>query len=203
VRVYVATTNAGKRRELEAILSPLGWNVEAYPGYAEAIEGDTSYEDNAAHKARKLAAQLASAGIRAAVIADDSGLEVAALAGRPGVLSARYGDGTSWPARRRALLDELAATGSSDRSARFVCAMHMVEPDGRETAARGTVDGTIAAGERGSAGFSYDALFEYPPLGKTFGELEEEEKNAVSHRSVAARTLLARWRDAARTGSGM
>jgi XTP/dITP diphosphohydrolase len=194
VRVYAATKNPGKLRELRAIFGAAGWDVTAPDAYAEPSEGDESYADNAALKARTLAAQLRAAGIcDAAVVADDSGLEVGALGGRPGVLSARYvGAAATWSERRRLLLAELVATCSSDRSARFVCAMHYIGPDGRETAAEAAVDGTVAHEERGEGGFSYDAIFSYPPAGKTFGELTEEQKNAVSHRTRAARALLAR-----------
>jgi XTP/dITP diphosphohydrolase len=166
--------------------------VREYAAYAQPAEGDTSYADNAALKARALAVQLRAAGISGAVLSDDSGLEVTALGARPGVLSARYGGAAAtWAERRRQLLAELAATSSRDRSARFVCAMHFVAEDGWEAAASGALDGEIAPYERGEAGFSYDALFVYPPLGKTFGESTAEEKNAVSHRSLAARALLA------------
>ena len=190
--LYVATKNRGKLREFDALLGGRGWNVREYDGYAEVPEGASSYADNAARKARALSAQLRAAGMEGIVVADDSGLEVRALGRRPGVLSARYGGPeATWPERRRLLLDELAATGSQDRTARFVCALHVVDERGGEHAVVATVDGTIAEAERGEGGFSYDALFVYPPLGKTFGELTAEEKNAVSHRARAARAILA------------
>jgi XTP/dITP diphosphohydrolase len=108
------------------------------------------------------------------------------------VLSARYGaPNATWRERRRMLIAELEVNGSPDRSARFVCAVHFIAPDGREFATEATVEGLIAGEERGEGGFSYDAIFVYPPDGKTFGELSEERKNAVSHRSRAARALLA------------
>jgi non-canonical purine NTP pyrophosphatase (RdgB/HAM1 family) len=198
--LYVATKNRGKLGEFRALLGNRGWNVREYGGYAEVQEGENSYADNAARKARGLAGQLRAAGIAAAVVADDSGLEVTALGRRPGVLSARYGGpAATWPQRRRMLLDELAATGSQDRTARFVCALHVVDERGGEHAVVASVDGAIARAERGEGGFSYDALFEYPPLGKTFGELTADEKNAVSHRARAARAILADLGRASRT----
>ena len=191
MRVFVATKNPGKLRELRAIFAGTGWDLESYPEYAEPDEGPTSYADNAALKARALRAQLEAAGIDGGVLADDSGIEVNALGGRPGVLSARYGgDAASWSERRAALLRERAATGSDDRSARFVCVLHFIDSARREFSARGEVEGWLATEERGSAGFSFDPIFEYLPAGKTFAEMPEKEKNAASHRARAARTLL-------------
>ena len=210
MRVYAATTNLGKLRELGDLFRPFSWDVVAFEGYVSPIEGETSYRENATLKAHVLATQLASAGTRGAVVADDSGLEVAALDGRPGVLSARYGgEYTPWPVRRQSLLDEMAAAisrahsatevpasvarpESFARSARFVCSMHFIGADGREFSAEASVDGSIAFDERGDRGFGYDAIFYYPPLDKTFAELTEEEKNSISHRAIAARTLAAR-----------
>jgi len=191
VRVFVATKNAGKLRELRAIFAGSGWDLVEYPGYAEPEEGESSYGDNAALKARALRAQLQGAGIDGAVLGDDSGIEVAALGGRPGVLSARYGGaGASWSKRRAALLREVEQSGSVDRAARFVCVLSFIDDAGREFSSRGEVAGRLPAVERGSAGFSFDPIFEYLPVGKTFAELSEEEKNAVSHRAEAAGALL-------------
>ena|SRR5947209_6959894 len=190
--VYVATKNAGKLRELEALFAGVGFALATFDGYADPVEGDTSYADNAALKARALHAQLRAAGMAGAVLADDSGLEVAALGGRPGVLTAYYGGaGLSWSERRRLLLGELAANGGMDRRARFVCALHFIAAGGRELTATGTVDGEIALEERGELGFSFDPVFFYPLAGRTFAELSAEEKNRVSHRARAAAALLA------------
>jgi XTP/dITP diphosphohydrolase len=130
------------------------------------------------------------------VLADDSGLEVLALGGRPGVLTAYYGGpGLTWSDRRRALLGELAACGDGvDRRARFVCALHFIDATGRELATTGTVDGEIAHEERGELGFSFDPIFYYPPAGRTFAELTAAEKNRVSHRAAAAAALLSTLR---------
>jgi XTP/dITP diphosphohydrolase len=193
-RVFVATTNPGKLRELDAILSQYGWKAVPFADYREPVEGDTSYAENAALKARALFAQLQEAGIDAPALGDDSGLEVRALDGRPGVLSARFGGpDSSWTARRAALLQAAVESGNDDRGAQFVCALHMVDVDGRETAVEARLAGRLASSERGAGGFSYDAIFELSD-GRTFAELTEDEKNAISHRALAVRALIERNR---------
>jgi XTP/dITP diphosphohydrolase len=190
--IYVATSNAGKLREMHALFADTGFELVLDPLYASPAEGDRSYADNAALKARSLHAALRSRGMPADVLADDSGLEVFALGGRPGVTTADYGGaGATWGQRRRALLAELAAASTSDRRARFVCALHFIAADGRELGSFATVDGTIALEERGELGFSFDPIFFYPPAGKTFAEITAEEKNRVSHRAVAAAAIVA------------
>ncbi|GAC1421719.1 MAG: RdgB/HAM1 family non-canonical purine NTP pyrophosphatase [Candidatus Velthaea sp.] len=199
MRVYVATTNAGKLREMERIFADSDFQLATYAGYEGPVEGDTSYPDNAALKARALHAQLEHAGNAACVLADDSGIEVYALDRRPGVLTADYGGpGASWPDRRKKLLEEVAASGRADRRARFVCAMHFIDADGREFASMGTVDGLIPERESGAAGFSFDPVFWYPPAQKTFAELSEDEKNRVSHRAIAAAGLIAAFQASTR-----
>ena len=194
--VYVATKNAGKLRELEALFAGAPFELATFEAYADPVEGDTSYADNAALKARALHAQLRHAGVAASVLADDSGLEVFALGGRPGVLTAYYGGpGLTWSERRRRLLDELASVGAgADRRAWFVCALHFIDVVGRELATTGTVDGVIAPEESGELGFSFDPVFFYPPAHRTFAELSATEKNRVSHRAVAATKLVAMMR---------
>jgi XTP/dITP diphosphohydrolase len=227
VRVYIATKNAGKLRELRQILAAYGWEACAFEGYADVVEGETSYAENAALKARALRGALDAAGIADPALGDDSGLEVAALGGRPGVLSARYGGaGATWADRRRLLLADTAAavtsapsatvtsapsaTVTSDssasvtsdssssltsdayrtaRAARFVCALHWVPADGPETAVESSFAGFVAHEERGDGGFSYDAIFELND-GRTFAELSESEKNAISHRARAVAALM-------------
>ncbi len=189
MRVYIATKNAGKLRELRAILARYGWTAEAFDGYADVAEGETSYEENAALKARALRAALDAAHIADPALGDDSGLEVAALGGRPGVLSARYaGKDATWAQRRALLLAETEAAGGV-REARFVCALHYVDATGTEVGVLANLAGTVAREERGEGGFSYDAVFEYAD-GRTFAELSEEEKNAVSHRALAVAALM-------------
>jgi len=191
VYVYAATKNTGKLAELRILCGAAGWRVETFDRYADVPEGETSYALNAAAKAAALQRQLRAVGIASATLGDDSGLEVSALGGRPGVLSARYcGASATWSQRRRALLGELAATGSTDRSARFVCALHYVDPAGRHFSVERDVAGRIAPGEAGAGGFSYDPVFFYDPLGKTFGELSEGQKNGLSHRARAVAALV-------------
>lgn len=191
IRTFVATKNAGKMRELREIFAGSPLELETYRAYGDVVEGETSYAENAALKARALRAQLVASGISAAVLGDDSGLEVAALRGRPGVLSARYGGATAtWEERRAALLDELERSGTGDRSARFVCALHFISAAGEERAVSADFSGAVARLERGAAGFSYDPIFEIPQRGLTFGELTPAQKNSISHRARAAAELL-------------
>jgi non-canonical purine NTP pyrophosphatase (RdgB/HAM1 family) len=166
--------------------------IASYDDYRDPVEGETSYADNAAAKARALREQLRAAGIDAPVLADDSGLEVAALGGRPGVTTAYYGGtGLTWAQRRAALLGELRRAGAVDRRCRFVCALHFIGSDDREFGTFATVEGEVAAEDRGEAGFSFDPIFVYPPAGKTFAEMTDAEKNRVSHRARAVESLIA------------
>ncbi len=199
--VYVATKNVGKLRELQALFADAPFMLATFDRYEAPVEGEVSYADNAALKARTLHAQLLRAGIVGAVLADDSGLEVRALGGRPGVLTAYYGGAQlPWVARRRKLIDELERSGATDRNARFVCALHFIDRSGRELASLATVDGEVAEEDRGELGFSFDPVFYYPPLGRTFAELTEAEKNRVSHRAIAAAGLLGAMRKAEISG---
>ncbi len=199
--LYVATGNRGKLREFAELFAKHGIAVAAYEGYVEPVEGERTYEDNAALKARALATQLRASGVAGSVIADDSGIELAALGGGPGVLSARFGGpDASWAERRRLIVE--AADRSGQRLARFVCALHYVAADGSEVAVTADVTGEVPARERGDGGFSYDAVFYYPPAGRTFAELTQEEKNRVSHRARAVEELLRRL-GTKETASGM
>ena len=191
--MYLATKNAGKREEFVALFAGTGIALRTYEAYRDPVEGESSYTANAALKAEALRAQLVAAGIVADVLADDSGMEVDALDGRPGVITADYGGaGLTWAERRRVVLDELAALGNVDRSARFVCYLHFIAADGTVTAAFGDVAGSIAMDDRGASGFSFDPIFAYGPDGRTFAELSSEEKNSVSHRARAVAQLLQR-----------
>jgi XTP/dITP diphosphohydrolase len=191
VTVYVATKNAGKLRELFSIFGSCGWDLRTFPAYRDVVEGDDSYAANAALKARALQAQLRTAGIIGNVLGDDSGLEIAALHGRPGIRSARYGGETAtWPERRAALLAEVAASGSGDHRARFVCALHFIDANGIETPVRAEYDGLLADREHGAGGFSYDPIFISPSHERTFAEIGDAEKNRISHRALAAEMLL-------------
>ncbi len=196
MKTYVASRNAGKLRELKAIFAKSPLQLGTYRKYADVLEVAGSYAGNALLKAQTLAAALREAGVAAAALADDSGLEVDALGGRPGVYSARFGGpDMEWPQRRIALLEELRGFPPYRRKARFVCALVLIEPDREPLVATGSVDGYILEGEHGAGGFGYDALFLYPPSGRSFAALTEKEKNAVSHRRRAADALLAMLHD--------
>jgi len=184
--LVLATLNAGKARELAALLGGVPYEVRALaelPGGALPEETGDSYRANALLKARA-AARRAGAW----ALADDSGIEVAALAGAPGVRSARFGGPGLDDARRCALLLEaLRGVPPEQRAARFRCVVAVVDPAGREHTAEGAVDGVITDAPRGKHGFGYDPLFFYPPLGRTFAELSPDEKARVDHRGRAVR----------------
>jgi XTP/dITP diphosphohydrolase len=191
VRVFLASKNAGKRAEFQALLAGSGMELAEFPGYRDVVEGETDYAENAALKARALREQLLDAGIEVAVLADDSGLEIAALDGRPGVVTAYYGGpDLTWEQRRQYVLSEMQRGADPDRSARFVCYLHYIDEEGNETAVNESVEGTVATRDRGAYGFSFDPIFVYPAAQKTFSELTAAEKNAVSHRRRAVSALL-------------
>lgn len=191
MKTYLATKNDGKLGEIRNMFAGSSIDLDVYPGYADPVEGEESYVSNALLKARALREQLRQAGIEAAVLADDSGIELDALGGAPGVLSARYaGESTPWPQRLETMMNEVRGVPQDRRGARFVCVMALILPEGREIVVEGDVRGTITTELRGSHGFGYDPIFFYPPIGKTFGEIPEAEKNQLSHRGRAARALL-------------
>jgi len=153
-----------------------------FPGVVLPPEGETSYADNALGKARAVAAATGELAL-----ADDSGIEVDALSGRPSVLSARYGGaGLTDPERCRVMLEEMAGVPAERRGVRFRCLIAIVCPrEGRETTMEGVVEGVLLEAPRGAGGFGYDPIFFYPPLGKSFAEVSAAEKNRVSHRARA------------------
>jgi len=195
VKTFVATQNAGKLRELREIFSGSPLELAKPRKYAAVVEDADTYAGNALIKARALAAILQEKGIEGMVLADDSGLEVDALEGKPGVYSARYGGADiGWPERRAALLAEVRGVPPYRRAARFVCALALIEPGREPIVASGQVTGYLLEVESGEGGFGYDPLFFHPPSGRSFAALSEKEKNAVSHRRRAADALLAALR---------
>ncbi len=184
--VFVATNNRHKLREIEAILVPLGFRIRscAELGDAQTDEDQPTFLGNARKKLAAYAPRTSEW-----TLADDSGLEVPALGGRPGVNSARYARPHDDAANNAKLLCELAAQPEADRRARFVCAMALARAGREAFSVEGTVDGVILDAPRGSAGFGYDPLFLYEPLGLTFAELPPEEKNRVSHRAKALQAV--------------
>lgn len=186
MKVVLATTNTGKLKELEELAADQPW-LEfslAPEGFAPKETGNT-FVENAKIKAREAAR---ATGLPA--IADDSGLVVEALNGRPGVHSARYCEGTDAD-RCRKLLDEMSAIGDDKRQAAFVCAMVICEPDG--TVAFSSIrywEGRIGRQEKGSNGFGYDSIFHPVSKSCTAAELPADEKNKISHRGQAWRQVL-------------
>src|SRR5215470_10342128 len=185
--LVLATGNRAKAREMKALLADLPVRIldlSDFPEVALPPEGETSYAENALGKARAVAAATGHMAL-----ADDSGIEVDALHGRPGVLSARYGGaGLTDPERCRVMLEEMAGVPAERRGARFRCLIAIVSPrEGRETTVEGVVEGVLLKAPRGAGGFGYDPIFFYPPLDQSFAEISAEEKNRVSHRAQACR----------------
>lgn len=191
-RLVLATANPGKVRELRPLVAEWGAGIAvlsladvASPAIPE--ETGETYLENARLKARAVAA---ASGL--AALADDSGIEVDALGGEPGVRSARYGGaGLDDAGRTRRLLEALAGVPDERRTARYVAVAVIARPDGASQSFRGVCEGRIARAPRGAGGFGYDPIFFYPPLGATFAEVEAERKHAVSHRGRAFRALAA------------
>ncbi|MGZ3453530.1 MAG: RdgB/HAM1 family non-canonical purine NTP pyrophosphatase [Polyangiales bacterium] len=190
--VVLATSNKGKLRELRELLAELPIDLVTPPQPIHVVEDGETFEENARKKAVTVADALAMP-----VIADDSGLEVDALGGRPGVRSARFaGEGATDAENNRKLLTELDALGGVPRTARFRCVLAFVDPVTRRSfVAHGTCEGSITSDGRGTGGFGYDPLFVMEG-DQTMAELPDGEKNAKSHRARAIRELipqLRRW----------
>ena len=187
MEIILATHNKNKVKEMQNFLSGTFENLTVITateaGFTEDIEENgTTFEENALIKARAVRKDGAIS------VADDSGLCVNALGGRPGIYSARYaGEPCDDKKNNAKLLSELESF--EDRSAYFVSAIACVLPDGTEFTVRGIANGVMLKNEMGDGGFGYDPLFYYPPLDKTFAQLSREEKNGVSHRGNALRLL--------------
>jgi XTP/dITP diphosphohydrolase len=189
-RLLLATLNRGKARELVALLQGVPYDLVPLCDVAGATlpeETAETYEGNAllkAHAAGRFSGDL--------VLADDSGLEVDALGGAPGVRSARFGGpGLDDAGRVALLLERLRGVPPERRTARFRCVIALVSPAGPVRTVAGVAEGLIAAAPRGQGGFGYDPVFLYPPLTRTFAELSDAEKSTVSHRALAARAARA------------
>jgi len=189
-RVVLATLNPGKVRELASLLGDLPielLSLAEIPRASLPAETGATYVENALIKAR---AARRLTGL--AALADDSGLEVDALDGAPGLHSARFGGpGLDDAGRVALLLERLGSVPAGSRTARFRCVIALVDEAGGERTVEGVVEGEIAAAPRGTGGFGYDPVFLYPPLARTFGELSDSEKERVSHRALAARAARA------------
>ena len=191
IELLVATTNPGKFAEVQAFLNELPLRITSLRSLThppQVIEDGETFKENALKKARTLAQ---FSGLP--TLADDSGLEVDALNGAPGIYSARYAgaDGND-DRNNQKLLRELENVPENRRTARFVCALALCVPRANgvsEWTAQESCEGQIAFGLSGSSGFGYDPLFFYPPFGKSFGQIDREEKARVSHRGKALQRL--------------
>ncbi len=188
-RFLLATNNRAKFQELSALLSSEDWELVSPTQQEislEVPETGQTLEENAVIKA---AAYARASGL--VTVADDSGLEVEALGGGPGLFSARYaGEGASDSDRISLLLSELSGTPWERRKARFRCILAVATPNGQVELCQGECQGIITSEPRGEGGFGYDPVFFLPELGKTMAELSPEEKNRISHRGRAARKAL-------------
>ena len=187
-RVIIATKNKGKAKEFQHMFAPYGYEVQTLldlPHIDDVEETGVTFEENAILKAETVAEELG-----ALVIADDSGLSIDALEGRPGVYSARYaGEEKSDEANMEKVLGELESVDESDRTARFYCVLAIAGPDMETKTVTGTCEGRILREKRGTNGFGYDPIFFVPSLDKTMAELTQEEKSRISHRGHALEKL--------------
>lgn len=196
MRIVFATGNAGKVREVKAILKDLNMEVLSMKEAgvcAEAEENGATFAENALIKAKDIAAKVPDA----IVMADDSGLVVDALNGEPGIYSARYlGEDTPYSVKNANIIERLTGLGVDKRTARFVCAIATVLPDGRVFSTEGTIEGYIGYEERGNGGFGYDPIFMVPEYGCSTAELSAEAKNAISHRGKALAAMKLKIQEA-------
>lgn len=195
-KIIFATGNEGKLREIREIMDGFRGEIISMKQAGiriDIVEDGATFEENALIKARAVAACPEAKG--AVVMADDSGLVIDALNGEPGIYSARYlGTDTPYAVKNAKLIERLNGVPDEQRTARFVCAIAAVWPDGTERVVRGTVEGRIGYEEKGANGFGYDPIFYVPELGCTTAELSEEEKNRISHRGRALRLMREEFR---------
>lgn len=187
-RILFATGNQGKMKEVREILADLGVEVismrEAGVS-AEIVEDGETFEENAVIKARTIMELTGEV-----TLADDSGLEIDALDGEPGVYSARYmGEDTSYHIKNNDLIRRLSQVPRQQRTARFVCSIAAAFPDGEIITTDGVIEGLIGYEEAGENGFGYDPIFVVPQLGCTTAQLSDEQKNEISHRGKALRKM--------------
>ena len=191
MKVILASKNPHKLTELSAILSQHGFEIALESEYGLDIDVDetgTTFEENSLLKAE---AVMKASGLP--VLADDSGLMVDALNGAPGVYSARYGHKSSDGERTEFLLENMKDVPDGKRTAKFVCVITCLWPDGRKIVARGECPGVITREVHGKNGFGYDPVFYLPELGMTYAELPSEQKNAISHRARALQEFCRKY----------
>lgn len=195
MRIVFATGNQDKMREIREILSDLDMEIvsmEEAGVYMDVNESGTSFSENAQIKATVIAQELQDRNQQAGtiVMADDSGLEVDYLHKEPGIYSARYlGKDTSYTEKNNTIIERLHGVPDEKRTARFVCAIAAVMPDGTILSTNESMEGQIGYEISGQNGFGYDPIFFLPKFGKTAAELSEEEKNRISHRGKALRAI--------------
>ena len=187
-KIIFATGNAGKLREIREIMEGTGVEVLSMKEAGisvDVVEDGTTFEENALIKAKAIAAHT-----DAIVLADDSGLEVDYLDKAPGVYSARFmGEDTSYDIKNQAIIDKLEGVPKEQRTARFVCVIAAVLPDGRSLTTRQTMEGYIGYHAEGENGFGYDPIFMLDEYGCSSAAISREEKNAISHRGKALRAM--------------
>jgi len=207
--ILIATSNAGKLRDFAAAAAPFGIEIATFPNFASlptVVEDGRTFEENARKKAESYSREVPGE----MVLADDSGLEVDALKGAPGVHSARYAadaphlmdNNTDDEANNTRLLRELKDVPPDKRTGRFVCVIAVAHDGQTLQVFRGEVEGTILNRPRGTNGFGYDPLFYFPQIQKSFAELTPEEKAQYSHRGAAFRQFLA-WYQARKGGAAV
>lgn len=196
MKIVFATKNKGKKREINEIMRPLGLEIKTLDEMDINIsieENGETFEDNALIKAREVAKYT---GLNEIVIADDSGLEIDYLNKEPGVHSARFmGEDTSYDLKNQYFVNQLRDAVDEERTARFVCAIGIVFPDGEETVFRATMEGHIAKEPFGENGFGYDPIFYLKEFGKTSAQLSSDEKNQISHRGKALQVAMSKIKE--------
>lgn len=188
--IIIATKNPGKAKEFEALLTPIGFRVQSlldYPDSIDVEETGTSFKENAILKAEAI-----SKHYQRMTIADDSGLAIDFLGGKPGIFSARYGGpAKDDQANIKKVLEDLSEVNAlEDRSARFICALALSIPDQKTKTVEGTCEGYIAKEPQGKNGFGYDPIFIVKDREETMANLPKEEKNRISHRADALKKLM-------------
>ena len=187
--IILATNNKSKVKEISEMMSGSDITFESLADAGinvEVEETGTTFEENALLKAREICKLSGKP-----TISDDSGLEIDALDGAPGIYSSRFmGEDTSYDIKNNALIEKLENVADPDRTARFRCCMALVLPDGREFVTEGTMEGIIAREPTGINGFGYDPILFIPEYNRTSAELSSEEKNNISHRGEALRKMI-------------
>lgn len=193
-KIIFATTNEDKMKEIKMILGDLDLPILSLKDAGikiDIVEDGKTFEENALIKAREIMKVTGEI-----VLADDSGLEVDYINKEPGIYSARYmGEDTPYSIKNQSIIDRLKDAKGDERSARFVCAIAAVLPDGKEYTTRATIEGIIGYEEKGTNGFGYDPLMYVPEYGMTTGEMTPEDKNKISHRGKALREMRSKLAD--------